>query len=85
MLFKSSAIADTMLYKYGQPRCQGPLFPVPRGRRGPWERGCKYGKQMRDFLGAFLFYFSFLYLGGVFNKTLNLLALLLGYLSSHMQ
>ena len=60
----------------------------------------KYGKRTRDF-GAFLFLLvsTFLYFGGVFNKTIILLALvgyeddysqlgatrLVDYLSSHIQ
>ena len=40
----------------------------------------KYGKRTRDFFGAFLLLFqsSFLYFGGVFNKTIIPLALV-GY------
>ena len=40
----------------------------------------EYGKRTRDFLEAFLFFLkcSFLYFGGVFNKTIILLALV-GY------
>lgn len=34
----------------------------------------KYGKRMHDFLGSYHnFYFNFLYLVGVFNKTIHAL------------
>ena len=40
---------------------------------------CKNGERMREFLGLFVFlYSSFLYFGGVFNKTIIPLALV-GY------
>ena len=38
----------------------------------------KNGERMRDFLGLFLLWSSFLYFGGVFNKTIIPLALV-GY------
>jgi len=34
----------------------------------------KYGKRTHDFLGRIYFYFSFVYFGGVFNKTIIPLA-----------
>ena len=34
-----------------------------------------YGERMRNFLGVFVFYFSFLCFGCVFNKTVIPLAL----------
>ena len=52
----------------------------------------KNGEGMRDFWAVmFLLWSSFLYFGGVFNKTIIPLALvgyemrLVGYLSSHIQ
>ena len=51
----------------------------------------KSGERMRDFWAfLFLLWSSFLYFGGVFNKTIIPLALvgyemIIGYLSSHIQ
>ena len=45
----------------------------------------KNGERKRNFLGLFVFIeSSFLYFGGVFNKTIMTFALV-GYLSSHIQ
>ena len=60
---------------------------------------CKYGKQTRDFRGAYIFISIFLYFGSVFNKPIIPFALvgceigyrqlgptsLVGYLPSHIQ